>query len=866
MEEAQWFYEDFVRPLDPTLPSLSLRAFSMRIFQHCPLFSQWSAQHHTSAFAEFLAYKSRVPVRGAIMLNEAMDEVVLVKGWKKGANWSFPRGKINKDENDMDCAIREVYEETGFDLRAAGLVKEEKEMKYIEVTMREQHMRLYVFRSVPKDANFEPKTRKEISKIGWYRLTDLPTLKKNKHQEGTGESLAVNANKFYMVAPFLVPLKKWIAQQRKKHIRASSSADLPHPTLLEETATDDEIGYVPGDSMPQLEHTGSYGPSNLPEVTVSTSQPPMLNPTSQLKALLNVNTVRQVQPDPITVSAQQTTNLDDRSSALLALLRQGTVAEPLVHQSGVEPLTPLEQHILRPPHVSSLLPPPASPIQSSSGDFQTRRSHFQQSPQPHDASSIRPVTHASPQTSIAPIPLSGSRIQPPAPYHRTGDPQFAQQRFQNVARHSIPPASALPKLTNHTRALLDFFKACPTTEKRAQESPLSPTHRPRLPSETSEPESHPMGGAAPAQGSRPFSALLQENVLGKSVHPISSTRPSLPPNVDFRELSPKPSQHSLASVATLAQVPTLAPVELATQLPRLSQGNQEKPYGAPLHFSQRTSQGKQKPVPTEDIHRQSTSREGHTSATISGPLNQPQFEGLKKSSRRSSISKETGRSPNTKNRTLFDPTAPSTLKILSRPERLQQSPNRSSKAVKPKPILSSKPLSTPSEVTIAFQPQILRRPKSESVTLGKLLSEDSAALVFSAQQETSTSISAPPQLSVQSTALLLPNTLDRQSSQIDAAHRQNLLSLFSRPAVPAEKTSRPQDLSGAASATASQVVSPLTEKGPQGLEAISARSRIGSVASLVSGGSQPALEKRQTAAGDRAFLLGYLGRIASQEG
>jgi len=35
----------------------------------------------------------------------------------------FPRGKINKDEKDLDCAIREVYEETGFDIKEAGLVR-----------------------------------------------------------------------------------------------------------------------------------------------------------------------------------------------------------------------------------------------------------------------------------------------------------------------------------------------------------------------------------------------------------------------------------------------------------------------------------------------------------------------------------------------------------------------------------------------------------------------------------------------------------------------------------------------------------------------------------------------------------------------
>ncbi len=80
------------------------------------------------------------------MLNDEMDEVVLVKGWKKNANWSFPRGKINKDESDLDCAIREVYEETGYDIQAAGLVRSLESMKYIDVAIQHQHIRLYVFR------------------------------------------------------------------------------------------------------------------------------------------------------------------------------------------------------------------------------------------------------------------------------------------------------------------------------------------------------------------------------------------------------------------------------------------------------------------------------------------------------------------------------------------------------------------------------------------------------------------------------------------------------------------------------------------------------------------------------------------------
>lgn len=34
----------------------------------------------------------------------------MVRGWKSNARWSFPRGKINLEESEVDCAIREVSE------------------------------------------------------------------------------------------------------------------------------------------------------------------------------------------------------------------------------------------------------------------------------------------------------------------------------------------------------------------------------------------------------------------------------------------------------------------------------------------------------------------------------------------------------------------------------------------------------------------------------------------------------------------------------------------------------------------------------------------------------------------------------------
>ncbi|EED22103.1 decapping enzyme Dcp2, putative [Talaromyces stipitatus ATCC 10500] len=401
VEEAQWFYEDFVRPLDPALPSLSLKAFAMRIFQHCPLMSEWSEYHHAAAFSEFLAYKTRVPVRGAILLNHDMDKVVLVKGWKKNANWSFPRGKINKEEKDLDCAVREVLEETGYDLKAAGLVKDEKHMKHIEITMREQHMKLYVFRGVPMDTVFAPQTRKEISRIEWVNLSDLPTVKKNKQHD------AVNANKFYMVAPFLNPLKKWISQQRKLDAKNNfaSMAYTEGETSMDEGFVSANNGFTPVQA-----HIQPAIPSELPKVT------PTLDVSSHLKRLLNIGGPAA---SPSTTSPPTDPS---KSNALLSLLRSGT--------SG-----------------TSIL---------ASGT-------------PQQSTQQPPVSHKAPNLLNQVLnPVGGMRnqinapFQPSlAPYQRTGDPLFAQRAGQVQTQGQIvPPASKLPppKLTSHSLALLNVLK------------------------------------------------------------------------------------------------------------------------------------------------------------------------------------------------------------------------------------------------------------------------------------------------------------------------------------------------------------------------------------------------------------------------
>ncbi|PHH79514.1 hypothetical protein CDD82_2335 [Ophiocordyceps australis] len=460
VEEAQWFYEDFIRPLDPTLPSMTLRTFCLRIFQHCPLLASFSIENHTKAFEEFLQYKTRVPVRGAIMLNQAMDSVVLVKGWKKGASWSFPRGKINKDEDDLDCAIREVYEETGLDLRAANLVPTGKKPKYIEITMREQQLRLYVFRNVPMDTHFQPRTRKEISKIQWYKLSELPTFRKKGAPTQQDTPSTSQINKFYMVAPFLVDLKKWIASLKKmEERRAASDFQVKH----EQTPRNTISQHIWTQDAPMTEDNTRHSSYIVPAIDT------LDGATKELQRLLRGQPPTQgIQPLP-----QLNVRSEDKGSALLSLLKANDGVLSQISQ------TPLDQIATKPP-------PPRNPHHRNNQQPVSWESYAQQSPgafnQNHAAS---PFAHPQRHVSDSQIFIKAScpsqqlnilqkisqrHIDDQSPSQgplKTGYSQ--QQLYQGQMPHrTVGALRPLPlQLNDHSMALLDAFKRDPTSGKTA---------------------------------------------------------------------------------------------------------------------------------------------------------------------------------------------------------------------------------------------------------------------------------------------------------------------------------------------------------------------------------------------------------------
>jgi len=889
------------------------------------MLSTYSSYDHAQAFSEFLAYKTRVPVRGAILLNERMDEVLLVKGWKKGANWSFPRGKINKDEPDLDCAIREVYEETGYDVHAAGLVASRANTKYIEMNLREQHMRLYVFRGIPMDTYFAPRTRKEISKIQWWKLSDLPTLKKKKpQQDGQGGDLAISGNKFYMVAPFLPQLKKWISAQRKADKTRKASTSATPPAIIgeesaiigdhdiEEETVQHSINGDMGKLLEGLRQSAQPAKaSDLPGVAADVNAAEDV--AAQLKNFLGVPITSPAVHGGTERPPASDTSSDPKADGLLALLQSKPTyqAQP--------PQTPMEQVIehpslpVSPPHphhqsqrFSSMPPPPAFPSQNQMLAVESQKSQRPQPPQvraippPQQPAQLIPRQNHLPYNKPPPRQTYNQPVV--APYQRTGDPQFAQSaQAPGKQLSSIPRASNLPppKLNAQSSALLNLFKAGPpakapnvTSSKEIASDKLQQafTNTPTL-NEIQVPKDPRSGDdlvRVPSQdkqrqGSRPTNMFVPAQVLsrGHSVKGNGASQSNAGHHDKLLSLfrsPPTATAEPIKPATPTLQLPS-GPIELSA-LPK-TPGHSREPSRNNEHVKEQAALSAQNGLAeSEKRPRRTTAslQNPPVSATINGPMNVPQFEMVVKASkdaRDAMHRKDQGQSFKR-----------SPIRILARPTSSQGQPaapthqtpmesaqvTKQPKAAAPKIQTVVTPVKKPppkpdlkghEAPPKAFHPQILRRP---------------AHLDDSNEPSPIQPLPSPKH-----------NVLTERHSTQPTDHKKSLLSLFTKPS-PA--VSPPSATAPGSAIDPSALISPLTGPTPKE-QAENAFARLtnsvgklshetdkipepsqlrmlrtGSINSAAAGGSKPGPsgEKQtpvsKTTPGDKAFLLGFLNSVA----
>jgi mRNA-decapping enzyme subunit 2 len=102
------------------------------------------------------------PVSGAILVSNG--HVLLVKN-NFSKTWSYPKGKLDRSERPTNAAMRECYEETGYNI--SGQIDPN------QVIIKKYNKKIvyfYVIANVPFDYPFKPQNDNEIVEVQWFPL------------------------------------------------------------------------------------------------------------------------------------------------------------------------------------------------------------------------------------------------------------------------------------------------------------------------------------------------------------------------------------------------------------------------------------------------------------------------------------------------------------------------------------------------------------------------------------------------------------------------------------------------------------------------------------------------------------------------
>lgn len=246
IEEAYWFYVDFYNNTGDNNGNsgttngmgVDFATFADRLFAHYgPLRPYRSVLR--PVIRDFYRYKFAIPCFGGIIVNETLDRVLLIKPYG-GVQYKFPRGKVAKNETELECAIREVDEEVGFDMTEALLganatgdgggdnsggsgdqQQQQQQHRFIEFRNRGQYTKLFVVTGVSeRDTVFRTKTRNEVSEISWHSIQTILATEAEK-----GRS---SQNYYVAVSPIVRKLQETILEsmKRKRVVRSSIAPEM----------------------------------------------------------------------------------------------------------------------------------------------------------------------------------------------------------------------------------------------------------------------------------------------------------------------------------------------------------------------------------------------------------------------------------------------------------------------------------------------------------------------------------------------------------------------------------------------------------------------------------------------------------------
>lgn len=160
LQLAHYRYIDYWRVINPELPELpDLEDFMRELFAHSSVFAGNDPEELVKYYKKL---RSKIPVCGCIILNHDLNKIVLCRDLNT-RTWMLPAGKIDEGESLHKCAVRETYEESGFD--AAELINPNQ---YLQAKVGTKMIYMFVITNVSESFKFSPKCKGEIDLVKFF--------------------------------------------------------------------------------------------------------------------------------------------------------------------------------------------------------------------------------------------------------------------------------------------------------------------------------------------------------------------------------------------------------------------------------------------------------------------------------------------------------------------------------------------------------------------------------------------------------------------------------------------------------------------------------------------------------------------------
>lgn len=164
MNVSWMFYDDYIADRHPGIKRFPKFAVFVSAAIDNISSLQFLVPQKDQIIEQLNQYRSSIPRSGCILINPSLDKVLLVKSFNS-TSYIITAGKINEGETPLEAAIREVKEETDYDV--SSLINPDN---MLQANTNGHTVYLFVVTGVVEKYNFQPNTRKEIQDFKWFPI------------------------------------------------------------------------------------------------------------------------------------------------------------------------------------------------------------------------------------------------------------------------------------------------------------------------------------------------------------------------------------------------------------------------------------------------------------------------------------------------------------------------------------------------------------------------------------------------------------------------------------------------------------------------------------------------------------------------